>query len=235
MCAHSRYCGQIHQLIHELPRFENPGPFLPLDGIYFFFEVGEKAVHDRCPSDRIVRVGNHPHSTHGLLKRLKKHYTSSKKASVFLRIVGGALIRRNNPNASCLQPAPGKGHWERQKGEYCKDCEPYKVFSKDYIRRNMEFTTIAVPDRKIRNNLEQSLISTISLCDQCHPSDNWLGRFAYCELTRRSGLWQIDNLYEEDLLMTSSLMSELEDAVKAARVHFKNVMKDFPDLFDRKE
>jgi len=229
MCECKQYCGKIHKLIQNFPRFCEPESVLPLDGLYFFFEEGEKAVHEKYASDRIVRVGNHL-TNHGLMNRLKKHYTGSKRNSAFLRIVGGSLIRRDNPEAECLNSDPGMGHWERKNVKYRKYCKPYKVYSKNYIRENTKFTAISVPDKEIRSQLEKALVSTISLCEQCHPSENWLGQFAYCQLTRQSGLWQINYLYKKDLVMTPFIMKKFEDSVNNTKNHYLSVMSNLSNM-----
>jgi hypothetical protein len=43
------------------------------------------------------------------------------------------------------------------------------------------------------------LISTVASCDECNPSSNWLGRHSPKEKIRKSGLWQVNELYKEAL------------------------------------
>ena len=68
-------------------------------GLYFFYERGEKSDHGTA--GRVVRIGNHPHSRNRLIGRLSDHYrtaSNAKNGSVFRRYLGGALIRRRDPN-----------------------------------------------------------------------------------------------------------------------------------------
>jgi len=47
--------------------------------------------------------------------------------------------------------------------------------------------------------IESKIISTISLCEECKPSHNWLGLFSPKEKIRDSGLWLVNELYKEPL------------------------------------
>ena len=50
-----------------------------------------------------------------------------------------------------------------------------------------------------RTRLEKRLISTVSNCKECFPSDNWLGLFSTIEKVRKSGLWQEHHLRGNEL------------------------------------
>jgi len=45
-------------------------------------------------------------------------------------------------------------------------------------------------------NLNQKLISTVSLCKECKPSENWLGNFSPKEKIQKSGLWLVNELWK---------------------------------------
>jgi hypothetical protein len=47
--------------------------------------------------------------------------------------------------------------------------------------------------------LESKIISTISLCDECKPSEKWLGLFSPKEKIRKSGLWLVNELWKTPL------------------------------------
>jgi hypothetical protein len=53
------------------------------------------------------------------------------------------------------------------------------------------FRCVRVDDRAERNNFEKWLIATMAACPVCRPSDSWLGRYAYPDLVRSSGLWNV--------------------------------------------
>ena len=53
-------CAEIHEILSNLPIFNDPEEVPFTNGLYFFYEDGEKTTHDNMPG--IVRVGNHPRS-----------------------------------------------------------------------------------------------------------------------------------------------------------------------------
>lgn len=216
MCNFDNKCQKIHELISLLPKFNNLKVTSPLNGLYFFFEDGEYINCSNQNHFRIVRVGNHI-KINGLIKRLRKHYTGSKKNSPFLRYVGGAMIRKDNPYSTCLQPEPGQGHWEMKNGKYCKLCEPYKKKSKEYIKTRTKFSIVQVDDKEIRDILEKTIVSTISLYNfhnSCIPSENWLGKYAYSDKVKSSGLWQIDFVPGTKYELSLELLNQFEKQVQ---------------------
>jgi hypothetical protein len=214
-------CQEIYDLIAQLPQFDKPSAALPKNGLYFFFESGEYTKHSQLESNRIVRVGNH-YAKDGLFVRLQKHYTGSKRNSVFLRLIGGAQIRQNNPTSKCLYPCPSLGHWEKQKGKYCSDCEPFKRKSKEYILSNTTFTVVSIPENELRSRLEKALVSTISLCPVCKPSKHWLGKFAYPKEVKDSGLWQCDYVFDTNLILNPKLLTEFHNSIALSLCHYES-------------
>ena len=53
-----------------------------------------------------------------------------------------------------------------------------------------------------RLELKSKMISTVSLCDECRPSPQWLGLFSPKDKIRTSGLWLVNELYKEPLSST---------------------------------
>jgi hypothetical protein len=45
--------------------------------------------------------------------------------------------------------------------------------------------------------MEEKLVATVSLCPICKPSEDWLGKYAYSEKVRSSGLWNSSYVFEE--------------------------------------
>jgi hypothetical protein len=68
-----------------------------------------------------------------------------------------------------------------------------------YIKANFSFVVIEVEAQEKRLELESKIISTISLCDECSPSSDWLGLFSPKEKISKSGLWLVNELYKEPL------------------------------------
>lgn len=174
--------------------YQVPERSLPKNGLYFSYEDGEVNSHDGGP--RIVRVGNHPHSQNRLYGRLCNHYYENKNSSVFRKLLGGALMRRQDLNHACLKPAPGKGHWEKQGERTCERCGPFEKEVSALLRERFRFRVVGIDDMEFRNLMERKLIGILSECPKCQPSGDWLGRFAYSEKVRRSGMWNSDYVNE---------------------------------------
>ena len=68
-----------------------------------------------------------------------------------------------------------------------------------YIQSGFTFVVIPIDEKEQRLRLEARLISTISLCDACQPSKDWLGLFWPKNKIRESGLWLEQQLYKEPL------------------------------------
>lgn len=220
LVAHTRIdpteaCGRIHALLHRLETLTTPAAVAVPNGLYFFYEDGERSDHAR--DGRIVRVGNHPRAEARLKARLNDHYRSSvgaKNGSVFRRYVGGALLRRDDPASPCLLPAPGMGHWERQDDYACSKCESYESRVTEHLTRAMRFRILPINDREERNRFEAHLVGTIAACRICTPSSGWLGRHAYSEKVRASGLWNSEFVGGESL--TEDDLARLELLIDAA-------------------
>jgi len=179
-------CRQIHTLLDTLALCKQPSGVPFKNGLYFFYEVGEISEHG--PRGRIVRVGNHQEDDR-LIERLHKHYSPHKSASVFRRLLGGAIMRFENPENPCLAPGPGQGHWERQKGSRCALCKPIEERVSALLCARFKFRCVEIRHRNERDRYERLLIATLAQCSVCVPSENWLGRHAYSSTVRQAGLW----------------------------------------------
>jgi len=180
-------CHEIHSVLEALPLLASPAEVPFRDGLYFFYEDGERSEH--AADGRVVRVGNHPNKQGGLVSRLSAHYTGNKNSSVFRKFLGGALLRRHDPLSPCLLPSPGKGHWEKHNAKACEECHPEEQEVSQLLRSSFRFRCLEVVDQAERNELESVLIATIAACPVCGPSPTWLGRHAYSDKVRSSGLW----------------------------------------------
>ena len=69
----------------------------------------------------------------------------------------------------------------------------------DRIQRTFSFVALPVEDKDARFKLKSRIISTLSLCDGCRPSEQWLGRYSPKSKIRESGLWLVQGLYKEPL------------------------------------
>jgi hypothetical protein len=209
----SELCAEIHRLLDPLPTFIEPSEVPFNNGLYFFYEKGEVSAHS--PESRIVRVGNHPRSQDGLKRRLRLHYSGNKNSSVFRKFIGGAILRKTNPNHPCLSPGPGKGHWEKQDMPACQKCKPIETEVSNLLKSNFWFRCVEIRDKSLRNDLEEKLIASISLCPECKPSNNWLGKFAYSDNVRNSGLWNSDYVFDQSLKLNTTELKKLEKLINS--------------------
>jgi hypothetical protein len=193
----SKECTSLHNLFNNLPRFYFPfdKTKIPLNGIYILFENGEIG-HDL---DRIVRIGTHI-GANQLRLRLHQHYIlENKDRSIFRKNIGRAILnKRNDPylkiweiDLTTRNKKAELGHLVNQ--EYQSQIE--REVSK-YIQDNFTFCVFEVIDKDKRLELESKLISTVSKCDECRLSKNWLGSYSPVEKIRLSSLWQVNELYK---------------------------------------
>jgi hypothetical protein len=216
-------CARVHAALGVLSRYQSPREAPFSDGLYFFFEVGEASRHG---ATRVVRIGNHPHKQGRLVGRLGEHYRTrpnAKNGSVFRRYLGGALLRRDGID-TCLQPAPGRGHWESGTGIECEHCTGYEDLVTACLCERFSFACVRIEDQALRNRLEQRLIASVAHCQECHPSAQWLGRYAYPANVRASGLWNSHHVNgplatEADIAAFEQLatVSRRPQGVRAAR------------------
>jgi len=196
----SQICSEIHKIFNELPRYSFPfnKTTIPKNGIYIIFEKNEYA-HG---ADRIVRIGTHT-GEEQLFSRLQQHFVKENKdRSIFRKNIGRALLNKEN------DPFLEQWDWDlttkEKKEKYlpllnqAKQKEVENSVS-EYIQTNLSFCVIHVEGKEKRLELESKIISTVSLCENCKPSENWLGNFSPKRKIRESGLWLVNELYKEPL------------------------------------
>ena len=188
----SRECARLHEEFSLLPRFSHGylNEQLPNNGIYVVFENGEIA-HS---TDRIVRIGTHTGESN-LSKRINEHlYTPNKDRSIFRKHIGRCILTKQND--------PFRQQWEidlttranREKYFGKIDFEKLEKIEQEvsrYIINNMSFAVIEVEGKGNRLRTEAAMISTIAVCDDCRPSQNWLGFQHPNHKIRNYGLWNV--------------------------------------------
>ena len=193
----SAECASIHRLASELDRhgFPYDKSEIPMNGIYLLFQKGEIG-HEK---ERIVRVGTHT-GENQLRSRLKEHFrTENKDRSIFRKNIGRAILCRNKD--------PFLEHWDldlttsKAKEKYSSLINfgyQKKIESQvsQYIQANFTFTVFEVNGKEERLDVESKLISTVSLCEECKPSKDWLGNNSPKEKIVKSGLWLVNQLYK---------------------------------------
>lgn len=196
----SKICHNIHQLFNEMQRFSFPfnDNEIPNNGIYILFEkeeIGHKG-------DRIVRVGTHT-GTNQLRSRLKQHFAKENKdRSIFRKNIGRAILAQNNDHF--LEQWEWDLTTRSNKDKYLPLLDLYKQNEIEkqvsaYIQEAFSFAVFEVDSKELRLELESKIISTVSLCDECKPSINWLGSSSPKQKIRESGLWLVNELYKTPL------------------------------------
>jgi hypothetical protein len=199
----SQICNEIHKIFKELPRHSFPfnKTTIPKNGIYIIFEKNEYA-HG---ADRIVRIGTHTGEKQ-LFSRLQQHFVKENKdRSIFRKNIGRALLNKEN------DPFLEQWDWDLTTKEKKEKYLPLLNQAKqkevenrvsEYIQTNLSFCVIHVEGKEKRLELESKIISTVSLCEDCKPSKNWLGNFSPKRKIRESGLWLVNELYKDPLKFT---------------------------------
>jgi len=196
----SEICQRLHDLFNSLLRHRFPFDELsiPRNGIYILFEKGEHG-HG---ADRIVRVGTHT-GENQLRSRLKQHFVNENKdRSIFRKNIGRAILQRAE------DPFLVQWNWDltarKARERYLPLLDEEKQHQveravTEYIQKNFSFVVFAVKSKKERLRWEQRIIATVSWCEECRPSPNWLGLYSPKRKIRESGLWLVNGLYKEQL------------------------------------
>lgn len=196
----SEICECLHHLFHQLPTFGFPfdSSKLPSNGIYILYESGELA-HE---TSRIVRIGTH-RGGNRLPLRLEEHFLrENKDRSIFRKNIGRAILHKAKDTFSEQWNVDLTSRQARitNSGKIAHArLEAVEKQITDHIQRNFRFVVFRVDDKEKRLSLESAIISTVSLCDQCQPTDNWLGLHSPIKKIVESGLWLVQNLYKTPL------------------------------------
>ncbi len=192
-------CRFIHDLAGSFDRHKFPfePERIPESGIYLLFETGETA-HG---TDRIVHVGTH--SGKGRLgSRLREHDSPNKDRSILRKNIGRALLRESNDPFLEKWDLDLTSREARRKHGPLVDFKRQRVIEEavtDRVRRTFSFVAFPVEDKDARFELKSRIISILSLCDGCRPSEQWLGGCSPKSKIRESGLWLTQGLRKEPL------------------------------------
>ena len=196
----SQLCNELHQFVNDLPRYKFPFDErrIPYNGIYILFERGEFG-HG---VDRVVRVGTHT-GENQLRSRLSQHFIiENKDRSIFRKNIGRSILAKFGDQFLQQWNLDLTKRQEREKYQNIVDFDKQKQVEKqvsEYIQKHFSFVVLLVSEKSKRLALESKLISTVSLCDECHPSSTWLGLYSPVPKIRESGLWLVNHLYREPL------------------------------------
>jgi hypothetical protein len=192
-------CEALHQWANSLPSFRFPfeDSRIPLNGIYILFENGEVA-HG---GNRIARIGTHT-GNNQLRSRLRQHFLiENKDRSIFRKNIGRALLHRDHdPFLAFWELDRTSQKMRAQHGTI--DLDRQRAIEREvseYIREYFSFGVVRVDEKAERLRLESKMIATVSLCDTCLPSAQWLGFSSPKQKICDSGLWLVNELYKEPL------------------------------------
>jgi len=196
----SKNCQTIHIWFNGMKKHSFPfnEQEIPENGIYILFEKGEFA-HS---TNRIVRIGTHT-GNNQLRSRLFQHFLNENKdRSIFRKNIGRALL--NKDKDTFLEQWEIDLTTKDAKNQYADsiDFDKQKEIEKrvtKFIQDNFSFVVFQVDDKNKRLEIESKIISTVSLCDECKPSEQWLGNFSPKEKIRESGLWLVNELWKTPL------------------------------------
>ena len=195
-------CHTLHEWFNSLRRFHFPFdkdlPLIPQNGIYILFEQGE--AFDQM--DRVVRVGTHT-GNNQLQFRLCQHFVDENKdRSIFRKNIGRCFLNKESHSYLKIWELDFTTRDQRKTNPHLIDRILQEQLEKRisrYIQNNMTFSVIEVNHKSERLRLESRIVSTVSLCKNCKPSDNWLGQHSPKSRIKESGLWQVNELYKTPL------------------------------------
>jgi hypothetical protein len=193
----NKECEKLHDLMQGLERHGFPfdESKIPSNGIYCLFEVGEEGHGGK----RIVRIGTHT-GANQLRSRLRQHFfNENKDRSIFRKNIGRALLNRNND--------PFIETWEinlttrKAKNKYSSFIDfgyqkSIEAQVSRYIQNNFSFSVFEVTEKEERLQIESKMISTVSRCECCKASKEWLGNSSPKHKIVKSGLWLVNELYK---------------------------------------
>ena len=193
---------ELHRISNQLKRYTFPfkqfEKELPQNGIYIIFEQGEK-FYD---FDRIVRVGTHT-GNNQLRSRLNQHFVKeNKNRSIFRKNIGRCFLNKEQNPYLPLWELDTTSKFEKEKFLRLLDHEFEKQMEKrisDYVQSNLSFCVFPVETKDERLTWESKIVSTIAKSTNINQSGNWLGNHSPKDKIRKSGLWQVNELYNDSL------------------------------------
>jgi hypothetical protein len=196
---------RLHKLFNEQNRFTFPfkdrEKEIPRNGIYVIFEKGE-TFND---IDRIVRVGTHTGEKQ-LRSRLNQHFVKeNKNRSIFRKNIGRCFLNKEKNQYLDLWELDITSKADKDKNLKLLDLDFEKKLEKrisEYIQTNLSFCVFQVDTKEQRLFWESKIISTLAKSDELIPSTNWLGNYSTKDKIKQSGLWQVNELYKEELTET---------------------------------
>lgn len=193
---------ELHQIFNEQKRyyfpFENSINEIPKNGIYIIFENGEKYKN----LDRIVRVGTHTGNDQ-LRSRLNQHFIKeNKNRSIFRKNIGRCFLNKEmNPYLNFWE-LDITSRAEKEKNLKLLDLDFEKGMEKiisNYVQTNLSFCVFQIETKDDRLFWESRIVSTLAKATGIKSSENWLGNQSTKDKIKLSGLWQVNELFNDSL------------------------------------
>ena len=204
-------CERLHRTLEKLPLIRYPFrlEMLPLRGIYFLYEDGEFWGHGGN-KPRIVRIGTH--RKNNFRSRIADHFMIGRKnnsdktkpkpsdRSIFRKNIGRALLNKEKDPYLKTWEIDFTSKANRNNFGKSRDIKRERDLEKQItdIIRNKFFLRFIIADEEDKiigtKGLESKLIGTVSGCNECKPSKNWLGGYSPKQEIRDSGLWLTQHL-----------------------------------------
>lgn len=207
------YVSILHDIFNVLRRFSYPYQktrnkkwIVPRNGIYLFFEKGEKYTNPQgYLQDRIVRIGIHTKDSekgtqrgNKLFSRLDQHFKGNMKASSFRRFVGDSLQNKHKQSITNIEKEVST-----------------------YMRENFSFVVFEVETKEEREFWEEKLTSTLGQAGKNGfiSFPYWLGKYSSNANVKTSGLWQSDEM--NGSLLNPKELEQLLRIIQNSNLNYK--------------
>jgi len=193
---------ELHQIFNEQKRYSFPFEHfineIHKNGIYIIFENGEKYKN----LDRIVRVGTHT-GNNQLRSRLNQHFIKeNKNRSIFRKNIGRCFLNKESNPYLSLWELDITSRAEKEKNLKLLDLDFEKKMEKrisNYVQTNLSFCVFQIDTKDDRLFWESKIVSTLAKASDIKSSENWLGNQSTKDKIKVSGLWQVNELYNDSL------------------------------------
>jgi len=196
------FVEDVHILTSEKGTlFRGPSPVLPFNGLYLFFEAGQKVVIKSKEYNRIVRIGING-KPNNFRSRNRGHYNGNIEGSVFRENIGWALLESRGKKP--LETYRTKKNYRKQNSGIALERDISDYFSKAFTYKafRIDYDKLAT--------YEDIMIAAFSIYHQWKTfkkeldMGNWLGELSYSlqNKIKRSGLWN-----SEGVILISELSS----------------------------
>jgi hypothetical protein len=221
----SEICKWLHEQLEILPIVKYPfdSKSLPKNGVYFFYEKGENASHsDVTMTPRIVRIGTHKEnnfrsriSEHFLLNESKMNFNNQtpkpSDRSIFRKNIGRALLNKQEDDYLTVWNIDYTTSDNKKRFSHLRNIGKEKeteIQVTDIIRKYFWFRFVPIEGQEQRMGkmgIESRLIGTVTKCEECKPSQNWLGIFSPVSKINNGKLWLYQHLNSSELTDTDKL------------------------------